>query len=196
MRVIPLPVLLSMAMLLSLAPVACIAQSAPDNDSIRASRAASNAAIAAGDAKAFAANLEPAFVVVTGNGSFLSREAYIAAFAKDFADPQSVRFERTADSIDLSTSLPLAAEHGHWVGHVPGGPVLFSGTYLAMWRKSGSRWNLRSELFVALACSDKAACDAYRKMYQSPHRLRHTNTRTLDMNVGPVPTAKRVALPL
>ncbi len=157
-----------MVALLSLASVACLAQSTPDDVSIRQSRAASNAAIGAGDAKAFAANLDPDFVVVTGNGSFLSRDAYIAAFAKDFADPHSVRFERLIDSIDLSTSLPLAAEHGRWVGRVPGGPVLFSGTYLAMWRKSDSGWNLRSELFVSLACKDKDACDAYRKRYQSP----------------------------
>jgi hypothetical protein len=39
---------------------------------------------------------------------------------------------------------------------------------LAMWRKSEVGWKLRSELFVSLACKDKAACDAYRKRYQSP----------------------------
>jgi ketosteroid isomerase-like protein len=159
---------IALCVLLSMASVAGLAQTAADDVSIRSSRAGSNAAIAAGDAKAFAANLDPDFVVVTGNGSFMSREAYIAAFAKDFTDPQSVRFERRIDSIDLSTSLPLAAEHGHWVGRVPGGSILFSGTYLAMWRKSDDVWNLRSELFVSLACKDKAACDSYRKRDQSP----------------------------
>jgi ketosteroid isomerase-like protein len=159
---------IALCALLSMSAVACLAQTAADDDSIRASRAASNAAIAAGDSKTFAADLEPGFVVVTGNGSFMSREAYQAAFAEDFADPHSVRFERLIDSIDLSTSLPIAAEHGHWVGRVAGGPVLFSGTYLAMWRKSEVGWKLRSELFVSLACKDKAACDAYRKRYQSP----------------------------
>jgi ketosteroid isomerase-like protein len=155
-------------MLLSMTSVACLAQINSDDASIRESRAASNAAIVAGDSKAFAANLDPDFIVVTGNGSFLSRDAYIAAFEKDFADPHSVRFERVIDSIDLSTSLPLAAEHGHWVGHVPGGPDLFTGTYLAMWRKSEGGWHLRSELFVSLACKDQAACESYRKKYQSP----------------------------
>jgi ketosteroid isomerase-like protein len=158
----------ALSVLLSMSCVVCLAQTAADQDSIRTSRAASNAAIAAGESKAFAANLEPDFVVITGNGSFMSREAYIAAFAKNFADPLSVRFERRIDSIDLSTSLPVAAEHGHWVGRVPGGPDLFTGTYLAMWRKSDSGWNLRSELFVSLACKDKAACDSYRKRYQPP----------------------------
>jgi hypothetical protein len=159
---------IALCVLLSLGPVACFAQVSADEDFIRASRAASNAAIAVGDSKTFAANLEPGFVVITGDGSFMPREAYIAAFANDFADPHSVRFERVIDSIDLSTSLPLAVEHGHWIGCVPGGPVLFSGTYMAMWRKSDRVWSLRSELFVSLACKDKAACDSYRKRCQSP----------------------------
>jgi ketosteroid isomerase-like protein len=143
----------------------CVAQTAHDEESIRSIRSASNKAIAASDIAGFAASLEPGFVVVTGNGSFLSREAYVAAFAKDFEDPHSVRFERIVDSIDISTSVPLAAEHGHWVGRLPGGPVIFSGTYLAMWRRSETGWKLRSELFVSLACSDMAACESYRKKY-------------------------------
>jgi ketosteroid isomerase-like protein len=141
------------------------AQHSPDQDSIHALRSASNSAMAAGDVTRFAASLDQDFVVVTGNGSLLSREAYIAAFAKDFEDPHSVRFERLADSIEISRSVPLAAEHGHWVGRVPGGPVLFTGTYLAMWRKTASGWKLRSELFVSLQCKDAAACESYRRRY-------------------------------
>jgi ketosteroid isomerase-like protein len=132
---------------------------------IRDLRHESNQAIVAGDARSFAASLDDDFVVVTGNGSLLSREAYIAAFAKDFEDPHSVRFERTADSIEISDSVPLAAEHGHWAGRISGGPVLFSGTYLAMWRRTERGWKLRSELFVALACKDAAAGESYRRRY-------------------------------
>jgi hypothetical protein len=155
----------AMALLLCVASVSCVAQAARDEESIRSIRAGSNKAIAASDTAGFAASLEPAFVVVTGNGSLLTREAYVAAFAKDFEDPHSVRFERIADSIELSSSVPLAAEHGHWVGHVPGGPALFRGTYLAMWRRSESGWKLRPELFVSLSCSDAEACASYRKRY-------------------------------
>jgi hypothetical protein len=156
--------------LLSLTSAACVGQSAPahfssDEQSIRSQRAASNQAIAARDIAGFAASLEPGFVVVTGNGSFLSRERYIATFAKDFEDPHSVRFERFVDSVEMSSSLPLAAEHGHWEGHVPGGPAIFRGTYLAMWRKSEGGWKLRSELFVSLACGDADACASYRQEY-------------------------------
>jgi ketosteroid isomerase-like protein len=155
----------AIALLLSVASASCVAKAAPDEESIRSLRGASNKAIEASDIAGFAASLEPGFVVVTGNGSFLSREAYIAAFAKDFEDAHSVRFERIVDSIELSSSVPLAAEHGHWVGRLPGGPAIFRGTYLAMWRRSESGWRLRSELFVSLACSDADACESYRKRY-------------------------------
>jgi len=154
-----------MAFLLSFAAVSCVAQAATDAQTIRGLRTRSNRAIAAGDIAGFSASLEPGFVVVTGNGSSLTREAYIAVFAKDFEDPHSVRFERIVDSIEISSSVPLAAEHGHWIGRAPGGPDLFRGTYLAMWRKSDSGWRLRSELFVSLSCTDAAACESYRRKY-------------------------------
>jgi hypothetical protein len=155
----------AIVLLLSVASVSCVAQAAHDEESIRSARAVSNKAIAASDIAGFAASLEHGFVVVTGNGSLLSREAYVATFAKDFEEPHSVRFERIVDSIEISSSVPLAAEHGHWVGHLPGGPAIFRGTYLAMWRRSESGWKLRSELFVSLACSDADACESYRKRY-------------------------------
>jgi ketosteroid isomerase-like protein len=155
----------AIALLLSGVSVSCVAQAAHDEESIRSLRAASNKAIAASDIAGFAASLEPGFVVVTGNGSLLTREAYVSAFAKDFEDPHSVRFERIVDSIEISTSVPLAAEHGHWVGRLAGGQVMFRGTYLAMWRRSESGWKLRSELFVSLTCSDTDACASYRKRY-------------------------------
>lgn len=134
-----------------------------DERVIRSIRTVSNQAIAAGDVRGFASSLDRDFVVVTGNGTELTREAYLAAFSKDFQDPHSLRFERIIDSIDISTSLPMAAERGHWIGRVPGGPVLFTGTYLAQWRKTESGWRIRAELFVALSCSDADACAAYRK---------------------------------
>ena len=156
---------LATAAFLGFVSISSLAQGAPDQDLIRDIRSASNRAIAAGDATGFAASLDKDFVVVTGNGSLLSREAYIAAFAKDFEDPHSIRFERMIDSIEISDSVPLAAEHGHWAGRVSGGPIVFSGTYLAMWRRTEHGWKLRSELFVSLACKDAAACESYRKRY-------------------------------
>src|SRR5579859_4766209 len=157
--------LLAVALFLGVVSASGLAQHSPDQDAIHGIRKASNAAIAAGDATGFAVSLDQDFVVVTGNGSLLSREAYIAAFAKDCEDPHSVRFERVPDSIELSRSVSLAAEHGHWMGRVRGGPVLYSGTYFAMWRKTASGWKLWSELFVSLECKDAAACESYRRRY-------------------------------
>ena len=156
---------LALAIFLSIASICVIAQHSPDQDEIKTLREASNKAIVAGNIAGFSASLDQDFVVVTGNGSFLSRDAYIAAFQKDFEDPRSVRFERMIDSIEVSGSVPLAAEHGHWEGRLPGGAVIFSGTYLAMWRNTATGWKLRSELFVSLACKDAAACESYRKRY-------------------------------
>ncbi|AEU36383.1 nuclear transport factor 2 family protein [Granulicella mallensis] len=141
------------------------AQGTPDQNLIRDIRNASNQAIAAGDATNFAASLDEDFMVVTGNGTLLTREAYIAAFAKDFEAPHSIRFERTVDSIGISDLVPLAAEHGHWAGCISGGPALFGGTYLAMWRRTEHGWKLRSELFIALAFKDAAAGESYRQRY-------------------------------
>ena len=137
----------------------------PDEAKIRAVRAESNRAIQAGDIQAFAASLSDDFVVVVGNGELLTREQYVAAFEADFKTPGSVRYERVIDSVDLSTAVPLAAEHGHWVGRLPDGHVLYTGTYMAMWRQTEAGWRLRSELFVSLTCADQASCETYKKRY-------------------------------
>jgi hypothetical protein len=142
------------------------AQQPKPKRTIESIRAGSNQAIASGNISAFASSLDTDFIVVTGNGTLLTREAYIAAFAGDFRDPHSIRFERIPVQIDLSSSAPLAAEHGHWIGRTLNGPVLYTGTYLAMWRNTSSGWKLRSELFVSLTCSSPEVCEAYRKRYQ------------------------------
>lgn len=156
-----IPIVLALSCLVSSA----YSQESNDEAVIRSVRSASNRAIAAGDAKAFAASLAPDTVVVTGNGTYLTRDAYIAAFAKDFQDPHSLRFVRTTDSVDLSKVLPLAAEHGHWIGKAPDGNTLLSGTYLAMWRHAATGWQIRSELFVVLNCFGDSACKSYGHKY-------------------------------
>ena len=139
------------------------AQSAPETE-IRAARQSSNGALKHHDIQAFAATLDIDFVMIRGNGVLVpTRQAYIDTFAADFANPKSVGYQRTPDQIDLSTAAPLAAEHGHWLGTRPDGTRAYSGTYLAMWRKTPTGWKLRSELFIVLTCEDETACAAYRK---------------------------------
>jgi ketosteroid isomerase-like protein len=117
---------------------------------IRALRAASNRGIAERDVAAVAATLAEDFVVVIGDGTLLTRAGYLEAFAHTFAQPVPLRYERMAEAVELSASLPLAAERGRWVGILPDGTVLFTGTYMAMWRRTGEGWRLRSEMFVTL----------------------------------------------
>ena len=69
--------------------------------------------------------------------------------------------KRTPDKIDISSAAPLAAEHGRWVGLNPDGTVAYRGTYLAMWRRTAAGWEIRSELFVLLACGVGDACKGY-----------------------------------
>jgi hypothetical protein len=110
---------------------------------IRAARARSNL---------IAESLDKDFLVILGDGTLLpSRDAYLAAFKSNFADPtNSLRYERTPDTIDISTSDPLASEQGHWTATTSDGTLTHTGTYAAMWRRTPSGWKLRSELFVTL----------------------------------------------
>lgn len=117
---------------------------------IRAIRVESNRAIAAQDVVGVSASLAEDFIVVIGDGTFLSREEYIAAFAHGFEQPSPLSYERVANEIRLSEALPLAAEQGHWIGRLAEGRTLFTGTYSAMWRRTAAGWKLRSELFVLL----------------------------------------------
>ena len=131
---------------------------------IRAARQRSNQAIAKRDIAAFGESVAPDFVMIRANGSFTpSRQAYVDRFGADFKDPNTVRYERVPDKIDISAAAPLAAEHGHWTATRPNGQKAYGGTYLAMWRRTEAGWKIRSELFVVLTCDDEAACAEYRK---------------------------------
>jgi ketosteroid isomerase-like protein len=117
-------------------------------------RAASNRAIASGDLAGVAASLAEDFVVVIGDGTLLTREEYLAAFAQGFEQSVPVSYERIADEVRISEALPIGAERGHWVGRLPDGHALFTGTYMAMWRRTEAGWRLRSELFVSLTYAE------------------------------------------
>jgi ketosteroid isomerase-like protein len=130
-------------------------QMSADETTIREARAESNRAIAAGDIAGVSASLADDFVVVIGDGTFFNREEYVAAFLHGFEQALPLSYERIADEVLLSSSLPIAAEHGHWIGRLPDGQTLFTGTYMAMWRKTEAGWKLRSEMFVSLTYEDR-----------------------------------------
>lgn len=149
--------------------LACIALAAAQTPAdpvsqIRAARQRSNRALAMHDSKAFGESLAADFVLVRGNGVFMpSRQAWIDAVEADFKNPSAVRYERIPDKIEISSVSPIAAEHGHWTATLPNGKKAYTGTYLAMWRREEIGWQIRSELFVLLACGDEATCAGYRK---------------------------------
>ena len=148
------PVIQTILALPFIIPFMAPSQTTPEAK-IRSLRQASNEALKHHDLPAFAASLDETFSMVRGNGTAIpTRQGYIDAFQKDFANPDSVVYERTPDKIELSTAAPLAAEHGRWVGRRKDGSPAYRGTYLAMWTSTPSGWKLRSELFILLACDD------------------------------------------
>lgn len=134
---------------------------AADINVIRALREQSNQAIQHRDLKGFGETMMPEIDVTRGSGSHVSgRDSVLASVAVQFKDPDFLGYVRTPDSIQVSSSNPLAAEHGHWMGRFrrSDGIQRITGTYLTMWRKTGQGWKIRSELFVSLACTGSAAC--------------------------------------
>jgi len=123
---------------------------------VRAARAAQNAAIIARDFDRVASYWTDSVTLTAGLGTELrGRLAYRRAFEQDSA----ITYERTPHVVEVSANWPLAWEQGTWTGRGSGGgdavPRL-SGSYAAQWIKVGSRWLIRSELFVATSCQGPA----------------------------------------
>jgi hypothetical protein len=66
-----------------------VAQGQTAEQEIRGIRGASNRAIVQCDIARFSASLADDFVMVRGSDAFADREAYMAAFTKDFKDPKA-----------------------------------------------------------------------------------------------------------
>ncbi|WP_245860011.1 YybH family protein [Spirosoma aerolatum] len=147
--------------LISLTLVAQTKPSSSDVAAIRSLRTESNQAIQAKDLNRFGQTMLPEIDVTRGSGSHVSgRDSVLASVAVQFKDPAFLGYVRYTERIDISTTSPFAAEHGHWEGRFrrSDGIQLITGTYLAMWRKTDSGWKIRSELFVSLSCTGSAAC--------------------------------------
>ena len=133
----------------------------PDVVAIRSLRAQSNRAIQSRDLTGFGQTMLPEIEITRGSGSHVSgRDSVLASVGVQFRDPAFLGYIRDTDSIRVSTTAPLAAEHGHWTGRFrrADGIQTITGVYLAMWRKTPEGWKIRSELFVSLACTGSAAC--------------------------------------
>jgi ketosteroid isomerase-like protein len=152
------------ALALALLASATVHAQAADETLIRRARIASNAAISAHNVNGIAESMEDSIVVTRGSGAVLTGIADVKkSFADGFALQKDLVYIRTTTRVDVSTSAPLAAEHGMWVGRwtgADGKPATANGTYLVMWRKTLGvpdglpDWKIRSELYVTLGCTN------------------------------------------
>ena len=147
--------------ILALVQVSVLAQTNADVAQIRALRVQSNEAIMARDLVGFGQTMLPDVAVTRGSGSHVvGRDSVLASVRPQFKDTAFLGYVRTTDSIQISTSNLLAAEHGHWTGRFQrsDGVQTVQGVYLAQWKKTGAGWKIRSEIFVTLACTGSADC--------------------------------------
>ncbi len=88
-------------------------------------------------------------------------DATASIIASDVAkDPGFIAYERLTDRVQVSTGGAKAAETGHWVGRwkEADGEMRLTGVYLAMWIQTDGRWTVKSEAYVALACTGSVEC--------------------------------------
>lgn len=141
---------------------ALIAATPADRHAVRAARTAQNQAIAAGDLDRAASFWTEDVTVRRALGQPLSgREAARKALEPPAAPATHLIYQRMTKEVEVSPKWPLAFETGVWEGHLDTstGPVVIGGRYSAQWVKRGDRWLIRSEVFVALTCSE-VGCEA------------------------------------
>ena len=124
-------------------------------DRIRFLRKQSNAAIARHDADAVVAFLDAQYQITVGSGSLFQGKANERkGWLEEFAIASDLRYVRTPESVQVSSSNERAAEVGSWLGTwtTRDGAHRSGGRYAAFWVNDHGSWKIRSELFVTLWC--------------------------------------------
>jgi hypothetical protein len=117
-------------------------------DAIRARRRLTNRFIAGRETARLGPVFLPTAVVIAGDGSVITgRDAILAAFAGQFADPGFGGYVRTPERIEVDAVGERAAEQGRWTAAWKDAPAQ-SGPYLAVWRRVTGQWMIESETFV------------------------------------------------
>jgi ketosteroid isomerase-like protein len=130
------------------------APSTPE-DFIDRVRAASNAALMAGDVEAFMASIDVDYVGTAGNGGHIRDRTALQEMIRDlFANSPGHHFVRTPSEIEVDSGGRRAIEMGAWV-EVPAGQTAATSTgvrgrYTAYWRRVAARWVIHAEVFVTL----------------------------------------------
>lgn len=128
---------------------------------IRATRARSNAAIAAHDVAGMRAAFRADAVVLPGSSGLpFGMDGFDARIGAAFADPTFVAWVRTPTKVVIGTGGKRAAETGAWVGtwRKPDGEMRVTGVYQAMWLPGPDGWRIRNESFVTLDCTGSKEC--------------------------------------
>lgn len=128
----------------------------PDADVIADLRAASNAALRAGDLDAFMASIDGDYVATAGAGGHArSRDELREIIAGVFRDTPGRSFVRTPESIEVEPQGTRAMERGRWIALEPpagGGERRgVGGGYTAHWRRVDGRWVIHAEIFITLS---------------------------------------------
>jgi len=127
-----------------------------DMHAIRSARADQNAAIAEGDLERAAGYWTEDVTARRGLGASVNgAAAYRQVLEAGTSASDAIIYQRQPETIEVSARWPLAFESGAWSGRRGNvGPELIAGSYSAQWVKRADRWLIRSEVFVALTCSD------------------------------------------
>src|SRR6478736_1338297 len=156
---------LALLMLTSVIGVTTVSgRQAADEQSIRAVRARSNAAIAAHDPSAIAqAWMEDVHVTPSTGAQTEGRAANRDRMAEQFKRRPDTVYVRTPLTIDVYAPWAVASERGEWVGRwtEPDGPMEIGGTYLVQWRKIDGAWRIQSELYVPTHCKGSKYCNQH-----------------------------------
>jgi ketosteroid isomerase-like protein len=118
---------------------------------IRATRAASNQAIATRDADRVVACMMSDVTVAVAHGPQLNgREASRVAFAAQFAERTFMGYVREPHEIVIHDNPTQATERGRWLGRWTQGigEQVMRGTYVAEWAHTALGWFIQSEVYT------------------------------------------------
>lgn len=145
-----------------LSPLAGHGQTMPEKslvneaEMIRQARLYQNNAMAVGNIEAAASFWTEDVTLRCGLGtSIIGKDAYRALFDPS-PNENSLIYVREPDFIDISPHWPLGFESGIWTARRGSldGSIAITGRYSAQWVKRDGYWLIRSEIFVALTCTD------------------------------------------
>ncbi len=127
-----------------------------DKEQIAAIREQSNQAIARHDVAGVLASFDDEYQVTSGRGELFqeTHDERLAHWQEIFAVSEDIIYTRSPQTIEVSTYLPRAAEHGRWTGSWTSraGRQDLGGSYTASWSKVDGVWKIRSEIFITLFC--------------------------------------------